>query len=98
MTGALLNADSFAREEDELAFEVELALRATGYPPLRNLAVVVRDGVVSICGRVPNYHMIQIANAAATCVAGVREVRIELDVFCGSSHKSIVPQLFKLPG
>jgi osmotically-inducible protein OsmY len=84
MTGALFNEDSSARAEDALAFEVELALRATGYPALRNLAVVVRDGVVSLCGRVPNYYMIQIANAAATCVAGGREVRIELGVTCGS--------------
>ena len=48
MTTALMNADSVARESDGLAFEVELALRATGYPALRNLAVVVRDGVVAL--------------------------------------------------
>jgi osmotically-inducible protein OsmY len=84
MTGAPFNADPSARDEDELAFEIQLALRATGYPALRNLAVVVRDGVVSLRGRVPSYYMIQIANAAATCVAGVREVRIEPGVTGGS--------------
>jgi osmotically-inducible protein OsmY len=76
----VLNEDSIAREAQALTFEVELALRATGYPALRNLAVVVRDGVASLCGCVPSYHMIQMATAAATCIAGVREVRIELDV------------------
>jgi osmotically-inducible protein OsmY len=80
MMSTLLNGDSFAREADALAFEVELALRATGYPALRNLRVGVLDGVVSLSGSVPSYHMIHIATAAATCVAGVREVRIELDV------------------
>ena len=80
MMSTLLNADSSAREADSLALDVELALRATGYPALRNLGVGVRDGVVSIRGRVPSYHMFQMATAAAMCVAGICEVCIELDV------------------
>jgi osmotically-inducible protein OsmY len=80
MMSTLLNVASSAREADVLVFEVELALRATGYPALRNLNIAVRDGVVSISGRVPSYYMIQMATAAATCVAGVREVRTEMDV------------------
>jgi osmotically-inducible protein OsmY len=82
MMSTLLNADLSAREADSLALDVELALRATGYPALRNLGVGVRDGVVSIRGRVRSYHMIQMATAAVMCVAGIREVRIELDVAC----------------
>ena len=82
MMSTLLNANLSAREADSLTLDVELALRATGYPALRNLGVGVRDGVVSIRGRVPSYHMIQMATAAAMCVAGIREVRIELDVAC----------------
>ena len=85
MTGCLVLADAFAHESQASAFEVELALRATGYPALRNLAVVVHEGAVSIRGLVPSYHMIQIAIAAATPVAVVRQIRIELDVICGSS-------------
>jgi len=89
MCVAPLNPGSIARDADALAFDVELALRATGYLALRSLAVVVRDGVVVICGRVPNYYMIQMANAVATCAAGVRQVRLELDVVCVSrpSHR-----------
>ena len=81
---ALLNPGPITRDADALAFDVELALRGTGYLALRKLAVVVRDGVVVICGRVPNYYMIQMANTAATCVAGVRQVRLALDVTCVS--------------
>jgi osmotically-inducible protein OsmY len=83
----MLSVDSFARDADALAFEVDLALRATGYPALRNLNVVVQDGAVLLRGRVPTYHMIQIATAAATLVDGVREVRIELDV-AGRSRRT----------
>ena len=84
MSIAPVNAGSITRDTDALASDVELALRATGYLALRNLAVVVRDGVIVICGRVPNYYMIQMAHAAAKCVAGVRQVRLNLDVACVS--------------
>jgi len=84
----VLNGDAIAREAQALTFAVELALRATGYPALRNLGIVVRDGVVSLCGRVPSYHMVQMAIAAAICIAGVRELRIELDVLSRESATS----------
>jgi osmotically-inducible protein OsmY len=81
----MLSLDSLARDADALTVQVELALRATGYPALRNLGVGVRDDVVSLRGLVPSYHMIQMATAAATRFAGVREVRIKLDVACRSN-------------
>jgi osmotically-inducible protein OsmY len=89
MSIAPLNAATISCDEEALAFDVELALRATGYLALRNLAVVVRDGEVVICGRVPNYYMIQMANTTAKCVAGIRQVRLDLDVVCVSqpSHR-----------
>jgi osmotically-inducible protein OsmY len=63
-----------------LAERVEQALRATGYPPLRAVAVSVCGPLVILQGRVPSYYMKQLAQTAALAVAGVRELRNEVDV------------------
>jgi osmotically-inducible protein OsmY len=63
-----------------LAERVERALRATGYPPLRVVEVSVCGQLVVLRGRVPNYYMKQVAQAVATDVAGVRELRNDVEV------------------
>ena len=63
-----------------LSVEVESALRATGYLTLRGVDVISHYGIVFLRGRVPSYHMKQLAQAAAAGVPGIREIRNELDV------------------
>ncbi|MBI3864048.1 MAG: BON domain-containing protein [Planctomycetia bacterium] len=72
---------SFATDGNaRLAEQVELALRATGYPPLRNIHVAAFASGVQLHGTVPTYHLKQLAQAAALGVAGIRTVVNDLDV------------------
>jgi osmotically-inducible protein OsmY len=59
---------------------VERAIHATGLPPLRAVEVCVGGQQVVLKGHVPSYYMKQLAQAAAMDVAGVRELRNELQV------------------
>jgi osmotically-inducible protein OsmY len=67
-------------EDLRLAERVARSLRATGYPPLRAVAVTVRGRLAILQGRVPSYYMKQVAQAAALDVPGVRELRNDLEV------------------
>jgi osmotically-inducible protein OsmY len=60
--------------------EVQRGLHATGYPALRGVNVVAISTVVLLQGRVPSYHMKQVAQATVMNLPGVREIRNELDV------------------
>jgi hypothetical protein len=64
----------------DLALRIEQALRATGYPPLRNLHVLAAEGIAILRGAVPSYYMKQIAQAAVSGVPGVGDVHNELEV------------------
>jgi len=64
----------------DLASRIEQALRATGYPPLRNLHVLAVEGIAMLRGAVPSYYMKQIAQAAVSGVPGVSDVHNELEV------------------
>jgi osmotically-inducible protein OsmY len=63
-----------------LAERIERALRATGYGPLRGIAVTVHARLVLLGGRVPSYYLKQVAQATALAVPGARQVRNDLDV------------------
>lgn len=63
-----------------LTAEIERALHATGYGLLRGVAIEIHCEVVFLRGRVPTYHMKQLAQAAVLAVPGVCEVRNELDI------------------
>lgn len=75
-----LSADDVACDAHVLSANVERGLRATGYSALRSVDVIVISGVVVLQGRVPSYHMKQVAQAIVMTVAGVRDVYNELDV------------------
>jgi osmotically-inducible protein OsmY len=64
-----------------LAERVEQALGATGYFALRAVEVLVCDQCVFLEGRVHSYYLKQRAQAVAMEVAGVRELRNEVQVF-----------------
>lgn len=75
---------AFARERlthnGDVAGEIELALRATGYQSLRSVKTRVAEGLVILRGRVPSYYLKQKAQTVVLEVPGVTEVQNELDV------------------
>ena len=67
-------------EDLDLAERVERALRATGYPPLRRVAVTAHARTVTLGGRVPSYYLKQVAQTSALSVSGMHQVRNDLQV------------------
>jgi osmotically-inducible protein OsmY len=63
-----------------LAERVERALHSTRYRSLRGVEVSVCSQLVILRGRVPSYYMKQLVQAVAMEVAGVRELRNEVQV------------------
>jgi osmotically-inducible protein OsmY len=63
-----------------LVLDVERALRATGYLSLRNLQIFQHGSAVILQGRVPTYHLKQLAQAIAMAHERVAEVHNEIDV------------------
>jgi osmotically-inducible protein OsmY len=67
-------------EDLRLTERVERALNATGYGPLRGIAVTVEARLVTLEGRVPSYFLKQVAQATALAVPGAHQVRNDLAV------------------
>jgi osmotically-inducible protein OsmY len=67
-------------EDLHLAERVERALRASGYMPLRGIEVTVQARLVILAGRVPSYHLKQVAQTTALSVPGAQQVRNDLEV------------------
>lgn len=67
-------------EDGRLAERVEHALCATGYGSLRAVAVSVSDRVVMLLGRVPSYHLKQIAQETVLAVPGAHQIHNGLEV------------------
>ena len=63
-----------------LAERVQRALCATGHMPLRGIEVTVQARLVILAGRVPSYHLKQVALATALAVPGAQQVRNALEV------------------
>jgi len=55
-------------------------LRKSPYVPLRNVSCSFREGVLTLCGRVPSYYLKQIAQSLMSDLPAVREIRNELSV------------------
>jgi osmotically-inducible protein OsmY len=64
----------------DLASQIDWALHATGYPPLRDVHILAVEGTAVLRGVVPTYYMKQIAQAAVSAIPGVSELHNELDV------------------
>jgi osmotically-inducible protein OsmY len=67
-------------EDLRLAERIERALRATGYSALRDIKITVHIQVVILEGRVPSFHMKQIAQSLAQSVPGTTRVQNDLKV------------------
>lgn len=71
---------SMSRPDARMAARIERALRDTGYLSLRDLEIIVTEGLVVLRGRLPSYYLKQVAHATAGAVPGVAEILDELDV------------------
>ncbi len=67
-------------EDLRLAQRVAHALRGTGYGPLRGVEVTVHERVVTLGGRVPSFHLKQVAQEAALAVPGAHQIHNDLEV------------------
>jgi osmotically-inducible protein OsmY len=67
-------------EDLRLAERIERALHATGYSVLCEIGVFVNARIVRLVGRVPSYHMKQIAQVTALAVPGTHQVHNDVDV------------------
>jgi osmotically-inducible protein OsmY len=63
-----------------LAQRIVGALRATGYRELCGVEVSVNASTVYLAGRLPSYHLKQLAQATAMATQGVHQVHNGLDV------------------
>ena len=77
-------------EDLRLAQRVEWELRTTGCLPLLEIKVSASGRVVSLEGRVPNYHLKHLAEITVLSVTGVEELRNDLEVIIG---KPDIPQV-----
>ena len=67
-------------EDRRLAERIEYALHATGYSALRDIEVFVNARVVRLVGRVPSYHLKQMAQAMALAIPETHQVHNDLKV------------------
>jgi hypothetical protein len=67
-------------EDSGLAERLEQGLSRAGYAPLRDIKVLVHARVVRLIGRVPSYHLKQVAQEIARATVGVSTVRNQLKV------------------
>jgi osmotically-inducible protein OsmY len=70
----------FTASCDELRERVGHALRQSGYMQLRRVHVSTRHGQVRLAGRVPTYHLKQVAQQTALGVEGVQTIENHLVV------------------
>lgn len=69
-----------AADDSQLQQRVRLALWASGYPTVWNVAITVHEGLVTLKGRVGCYYEKQIAQTAVMRVDGVETLRNEIAV------------------
>jgi osmotically-inducible protein OsmY len=68
-------------QKNELLREQLLqTLDAIGYAALRNIDCRVEKGIVRLIGDVPSFYVKQVAQSAVQNLAGVQEIRNELQV------------------
>jgi len=75
--------DTGSKIRDEMvASDIRRALRWSGYAnALREVSVEVHAGCVVLSGRLPQYHLKQVAQAAAMKVRGVVRVKNDVQVY-----------------
>ena len=76
----LARPNPFAALFEEIAELAQQALRRSSYFELRNVSCEFSGGVLILRGRVPTYHLKQLAQASVADVPGVVEVHNRVEV------------------
>ncbi len=77
--------------EDAVRFAAEAKLRHADYWPLRRIRCEYHEGVLTLRGEVPSYHLKQVAQTLVASLNGILEVNNRLEVSSaadGESHRS----------
>jgi len=67
--------------------------RASGYLALRDVSCVASDGVVSLHGCLPSYHLKQVAQEIAAGVEGVRHVINRIEVLTAAGRARLAGEI-----
>jgi len=67
-------------EDDLIRLAIERQLRASGHSVLRSVLYLVKDGVVTLFGTVPSYHMKQVAQSVVMKLHRVLRVENHCEV------------------
>ena len=89
-TAVLGRPNPFAALFQEIAEIAQQLLRKSAYFELRNVSCEFSGGVLTLRGRVPSYHLKQLAQASVADVPGVIEIhnRVEVTPSRTSQHTS----------
>ena len=79
-TVALDRPNPFAALFQEIAEIAQAALRRSSYFELRDVSCDFSGGVLTLRGRVPSYHLKQLAQATVVEVPGVLEINNHVEV------------------
>jgi hypothetical protein len=79
-TAALDRPNPFAALFQEIAEIAQAALRQSSYFELRDVSCEFSGGILTLRGRVPSYHLKQLAQASIADVPGVVEVNNRVEV------------------
>lgn len=80
MEGQNIISMKHQQQTDRLRQEVTAALRNSGYPMLRYIHIATEGSAVILQGKVPNFHMKQLAQAVVIQTKGVGLIRNDLIV------------------
>jgi osmotically-inducible protein OsmY len=69
-----------ANKPDSVESRIRSQLHDNPYHALRFISWDYREGILTLHGRLPTYHLKQMAQAAVAGVAGVDEVRNQIEV------------------
>jgi hypothetical protein len=75
-----VDTDTRSAEDQNLLESARTLLNESGYPALAQLGCSVRDGVVSIEGKLPTYYLKQVAQEALLQRCGARGVNNQTEV------------------
>ena len=79
-TAMLARPNPFAALFQEIAEIAQQVLRQSSYFELRDVACEFSGGILTLRGRVPSYHLKQLAQASVADVPGVVEVHNRVEV------------------
>jgi hypothetical protein len=86
LAAVLDRPNPFAALFQEITEIARARLRQSSYIELHDVGCEFSGGILTLCGRVPSYHMKQLAQSCVADVPGVVEVHNRVDVVLPATH------------